>query len=58
MSLFCSVQRVQELAQEATLNISLDETISAMMMHIGDVVQSTGKTKLQLSLAHSNGPAM
>ena len=40
----CNVQPLQELAHEATLNFSLDETISAMMMHIGDAVQSTGKT--------------
>ena len=43
----CNVQPLQELAHEATLNFSLDETISAMMMHIGDAVQSTGKTVLQ-----------
>ena len=43
----CNVQLLQELAHEATLNFSLGETISAMMMHIGDAVQSTGKTVLQ-----------
>ena len=43
----CNVQLVQVLAHEATLNFSLDETISAMMVHIGDAVQSTGKTALQ-----------
>ena len=32
----CNVQPLQELAHEATLNFSLDDTISAMMMHIGD----------------------
>ena len=42
----CNVQPLQELAHEATLNFSLDETISGMM-HIGDAVQSTGKTVLQ-----------
>ena len=35
----CNVQPLQELAHEATLNF--------MMMHIGDAVQSTGKTVLQ-----------
>ena len=40
----CIVQIVQELAHEATLNFSLNQTISAMMTRIGDVVQSTGKT--------------
>ena len=43
----CNVQPLQELAHEATLNFSLDETISGMMVHIGDAVQSTGKTVLQ-----------
>ena len=43
----CNVQPFQELAHEATLNFSLDVTISGMMMHIGDAVQSTGKTVLQ-----------
>ena len=43
----CNVQPLQELAHEATPNFSLDETISAMMMHIGDAIQSTGKTVLQ-----------
>ena len=43
----CNVQPLQELAHEATLNFSLDETISAMMMHIGDAIQSTGKTVLE-----------
>ena len=43
----CNVQLLQELAHEATLNFSLDETISAMMMHIGDAIHSTGKTVLQ-----------
>ena len=42
-----NVQLLQELAHEATLNFSLDEMISAMMMHVGDAVQSTGKTELQ-----------
>ena len=36
----CNVQPLQELAHEATPNCSLDETISAMMMHTGDAVQS------------------
>ena len=43
----CNVQPLQELAHEATLNFSLDKTISGMMMHFGDAVQSTGKTALQ-----------
>ena len=37
----CSVQPLHELANEATLNFSLDATISAMMMHSGDAIQST-----------------
>ena len=43
----CNVQLVQELTHEATLNFSLHETMSAMMTHSGDAVQSTGKTALQ-----------
>ena len=43
----CNVQPLQELAHEATLNFSFDETISAMMMHIGDAIQSMDKTVLQ-----------
>ena len=43
----CNVQPLQELAHEATLNFSLDETMSAMMMHIGDAIQSMDKTVLQ-----------
>ena len=43
----CNVQLVLDLAHEATLNFSVDETISAMIMHIGDAVQSTGKTAWQ-----------
>ena len=42
----CDVRPLQELAHEATVNFSLDETISAMMMHIGDAILSTGKTVL------------
>ena len=43
----CNEQPLQELAHEATLNFSLDETISSLTVHIGDAVQSTGKTVLQ-----------
>ena len=43
----CNVQPLQELAHKATLNFSVDETISAMMVHIGDAIQSTGTTALQ-----------
>ena len=43
----CNVQLVQRVAHEATLNFPLYEPISAMMMHSGDAVQSTGQTALQ-----------
>ena len=51
----CNVQPLQELAHEASLNFSLDETISAMMMHIGDAIQSMGKTVLQDKAAVLHG---
>ena len=38
---------MQELAHGGALKFTVDETISAMMMHIGDTVHSTGKTALQ-----------
>ena len=43
----CNVRPLQELAHEATLNFSLDGTVSAMMTHIGEAIRSTGKTVLQ-----------
>ena len=43
----CNVQLVQEQAHEGILNFGLDATISAIMMHFGDAVQSTGKSEVQ-----------